>query len=160
MLEEFETLLGDVQRAAKRAGDAKYLEAKREFADNLYPLLQEIVEKIDERCANTEEMILELIEQTESIVQPELATQIFGVIDLGLQLCTVVDEAKLDDVTAQKLKIIVEAYRLAATITQEAVNDATVEDDETDEDVDETGDDENEETLVDSDQKTSTIEGI
>lgn len=139
--EDFEALLEDVGRYKKRLDASKYLEFKKEASENLIPLLERMVEAIDQRCARTEEMVAEIIEETESVVHAELAEQIYATVELGQSLCDAVDQAALDDVTKKRLAEITQAFRIAANLTLEAVAEVALEPDDDSDLIDEDPDD-------------------
>lgn len=148
---EFEMLRAEAAEHARRAKKATYLEAKKELADNLYPFLEDLIEKIDQRFSETEDMVAELVETTESVIQPELHDQIIGALVIGMQLCDlvikIVETTPPNEETLKRLQENVKAYRAAYAMTVEAVDEVTLDpdDEEDDDDSDEDADDDDEE---------------
>lgn len=126
----YEDLAKEIEKAQKRAAKAVHLETKIELSQETYPLLTAIVEFFGERMDRTERVVNELINQTESLVQPELAEQILGTLNLGKQLATVVGKLRvgnLDAVTLARLKQFAGAFAAAAAATEVAVMEVTLE---------------------------------
>lgn len=147
-MSDFETLARDIARQRKRAETSTYLEYRKDAVANLWPLLADLVAACDERMRETEEMVAELIENTQSIVQPDLAIQIMSLIDIGDQLAQLVSASPAtDDMTKKRLAEALTAWTAAAPLVREAVQEATVEPDEGDE-----GDEGDEEGDEDEDQ--------
>lgn len=149
--EDFVAISQDIERARKRAKDAGYLEYKKDAAENLYPLIQSLLEAVDARLRTTEEVVGTLLEETESIIQPDLAGQIFGLIDLGNQLVEAVKPLTLDDVSKKRVMEIIAAWEVGASLVIEAVEEVAI-DDEPDEDDEETEDEEDAEGEEDDTQ--------
>lgn len=144
---DWEVLLADIEREQKRASKATYLETKRELAETILPLLAEVVEAANERLTEVEETLGALIED-DSVIQPELADQVYGTLELGAHICAAVKELPLDDVTKTRLYALVEAYLQAKQLTEESLAEVVLdpeeddEDDSEDEEDEEDGDDE------------------
>jgi hypothetical protein len=129
-LEDLQTM---IEKHRRRANGAKYIETQREMADQLYPLLSTIVEELGEALGEieggleeTNEQLAGLIEATSSIVQPELALQIHGTFSIVRSLIEAV-RAGADTVQ------IVSALEEAMTLTEAAVKEATLDEDEPEE---------------------------
>lgn len=152
-MSDFETLTRDIARQRKRAETSSYLEYRKDAAANLWPLLADLVAACDERMRETEEMVAELIENTQSIVQPDLAIQITSLIDIGDQLVEFVRALPVgDDMTKKRLEEALTAWTAAAPLVREAVEEAAVEPDEDDEG-DEEGEDEDQDGDEDEDDE-------
>ena len=119
-MSDFNELLEVIEKHRKRANQAKYLEAKAELANELYPLISTIVEAMGERLDEVEGQVAALIEQTMSVIQPDLATQILGTMSLAAQLADAID-------TSKDTKEIIDLLRVALRLTEESVLDACVE---------------------------------
>lgn len=127
---DFEELATMIEKHRKRVSGSKYVEAQRELSGELYPLLSTILETMDGRLQEVEAQVIGLIEQSLSVVQPELATQIIGTMHIARSLADAV-EAGAD--TSQ----IVPALREALKLTEEAVLEATVGEEEEEEEEEE-----------------------
>lgn len=133
-------LLKDIQKAAKRAGGAKYLEASKEFSNEAYPLMIAIAEHFGERLQAVEAAVDELIDGQESMLQPDMAQQIMATLELGKVLATHVTRLEggmtLDDASAKRLRSEAAAFLTACELTAEVVEEAAMPagDDEDDED--------------------------
>lgn len=153
--EDFQVIVADIERLQKKASEAKYLEAQKELANNVYPLLAELVRAVDERLARTETVVVDLIEDSDSVIQPELAAQIYGCIELGQQLCDAVDAAQVDDVTKARLAEIAQAYRIAANIVIREVAEVAIEPDDAEDEDDEDEDEDDSDDDLDEDDEDS-----
>jgi hypothetical protein len=110
---------------------------KSELAENLFPLLEGLVEAIQEDvCAPLDELddaVDELIDQSEDVLHPETAAQIVGVIEVGKLLCNEMDmllAALKDDVRRKRVREMVKAYRQAAEVVTELVVNMTLDDED------------------------------
>jgi hypothetical protein len=133
---ETEVLVSEIERAQQRLSDAPIIDQKKEFVDNVYPLLKLIVQSHGVRLDQAEGALGELIQGSESIITPELGDRIRGSLALGIELATAVlatTNAGHDD---NKLVALARAYHEAATITTQVVEEYTMYDDD-DEDDDE-----------------------
>ena len=146
---DLDTLIDDVRGAQKRAQKATYLEAKNELATNVYPIIEMLVQKLRQH----ENLLGNVLEQTESFIQTELASDINSVLQIGAQLANLIlgiqPGVPIDPTGLQQLKQIAGAYLQAAQAVAESVENVAVpgdeeevEDDEDDEDEDEDEDDE------------------
>ena len=152
----YQDIQKEIEKAQKRAAKATFIEAKKEFAEETYPILESVVEFFGERFERIERAVAELIDQTESFVQPELADQIHATFAIGRQLALLVSRLRvgaLDGVTLKRLSAAGVAFVNAADETETAVAQVTVappeEDGEDDdgEEGDEEGDEEGEEPI-------------
>lgn len=165
--DNLELLLADIRKLQKRATEARALESKNEFMVNCYPMMEQMVEafqerfeEFQERVLDVEAVIAEQIEQTESVLQPELTTRVLAVLGVGERLAAMVEVLfgafgnQLDELTAKRLMELTNgqgspsdwanAYRADAQLVAQELDEATLEDVE-DED-DDTTDDAEEET--------------
>jgi len=130
----------DLVKYNEKAKKAGYLEFKRELVEQLLPALIAIVEA----CEETDEQvgaILDDMDMTNSIIQPALAAQLVGTLELGVQLSRVVGELTLDDFSKQRIAALIETYMLAQGKARAAIDEAAVEEEE-EEDPDPDGADE------------------
>ena len=139
MSEVFEDLSALIEKHRRRAKDSKYLEAQRELSGELYPLLSTMVETIGERFDEVEANLEGLIEESMSILQPDLTGQIVGTFAIAAQLIDAVEGGK-------ETKEIIAALREAMKMTEGAVLEATVGGgEEEEEEEEEEGEEEDEE---------------
>jgi len=137
---ETETLIAEFDRARERLAAAPIIDQKLEFVNNIYPLLKLIVQSHGTRLDQTEGALGELIQGTESMIQPDDAARIQGTIALGIELATAVlartDREVQADGDEEKLIALARGYHEAATITAQIVEEFTIyeDDDEDDED--------------------------
>lgn len=143
----------EIEKAQARAQRATYMEAKKEFSEEAYPMLLAFYEEYMERMDDLEGTVAELIGQTGSYLQPNLSDQIMATLEIGKKLASDVaaylETAQIDDLTKRELAEDVAAYLTAAQITEVAVTEITsapeeegdeeeeVEEDEEDEEGDE-----------------------
>lgn len=123
-----------------------------ELANNVYPMLQAMLTEMVE----VDEVVQEMIDQTESFIQPELAEQIFASIAAGGHLAKLVvelvnGEGELDDLRKKKLTDAVAAFETLTIPVVAAVNEAAVGDENGTDDEDE---DEPENDEPDEDDET------
>lgn len=127
-------VIADIQNAQKRAAAATFLEAKREVADYVYPLLESLFEHFNERLEETEAAVSELIDQNGSYIQQDLAAQILSTLEIGNHLAeevlALLKTAPLDDFTKRKLAEAASAFKPAAEQTIQAVLEISVDEDE------------------------------
>lgn len=125
---EHAVLLQDIVSAQHRAAKATYLEAKKEFSDECYPLLAAMVEHFAERFERMEVAIDALADEQGSLIQGDLARQLFATLDLAKTLAeAVVSAQKLDELTHKRLQQIAAAYLTAHEMTVEALDDVTID---------------------------------
>jgi len=126
----YDDLVKEIEKAAKRTGKATFIEAKTEFSQETYPILSAVVEFFGDRLERNERAIAEIIDQTESFIQPELADQIHGLIDVGRQLAAMVVKLRVGNLDGRTLKVLQQAaaaFMTAANMTEESVANVTVE---------------------------------
>jgi len=154
---EHQFLLEDLARAQKRTMNAKYLEAQKEFSTEAYPLMITIAEHFGERLQALEAAMDEMIQQTDSFLQPELAQQLTATLDLAKLLAEgVLALANGNPAAGMALKPLLghaTAYLTAYEMTSEAIEEATVPPG-ADEDKDEDDTDEDEE-----EEESAAVEG-
>ena len=105
--EEHTFLLEDISRAQKRAEKAKFLEAQKEFANEAYPLMSAMAEHYGDRLTRLEQAMDALIDETDTIIQPEVGEQLAGTLEVGAELAAEVMKLQvgqsLDDTTVRRL---------------------------------------------------------
>lgn len=135
-------LLDELAAATKSIG-----EPREELEKKIYPFLRflttslaELREASSERIDTLEDAMSEFLNNQESMLLPELAQQIVGVIILGIELCKKVAELSMcsDPEQAQRISIalqgMVDAYSLAAPEVLLSIQDVTIDNnDESDE---------------------------
>lgn len=133
-------LIHEIDRASSAAKSAAIIDPKKEFVDNVYPLIRMVAEACGEvmiehetRLGTAETAIAEMATMGDSIVLPELAHEIDVVLALGLQLCSAVE----DGVDLEAVGKICPRYRGAVEALRAELDDVTVEtDDDTEEESD------------------------
>lgn len=150
---EHQYLLEDLERARVRAAGSKYIEAQKEFAEEAYPLVQELTDHFGARMDRLEKAMDALIDETESFLQPDLANQILATLEMGKQVAEAMMQIKagsLDEMAVKRLHQAAGAYLTAAEMTIESVATITLEpedeggDGEDDTDAEDEGDGEDE----------------
>lgn len=157
--EEHAFLMEDLAKAEQRAAKAKFIEAKNEFRDNTYPLMQTMAEHFGARISRLEQAMDALIDGTDSLIQPELADQILATLELGKVISEEVVKMKagvpLDETTAKRLQGQAAAYLTAFELTAEAVEDHTGADEgEEDEETNGNGEAPEDAEIVEDDDET------
>lgn len=138
----FAALLKDVRRAAKRSGNTKSLgETRLEFSRETYPLLEAVIEAIDERFGRLENAFDEMVEQTESFLQPDLSIATANVLNIGKALAQTLLAFKagqrLSADGEKKLHALANQYLQAVEPVAKALAEATLDpgaDDDDDDD--------------------------
>lgn len=137
-------LLKDISDHIDRVRRSKHLgETKGEFADNLYPFLQAIIDHFGERLDKTETALVEMIDQTDSFVQADLAILVANALNLGKAMASIIQQFKpgmtLDAKGVAKMHGLAAQYIAAADEAAMAVAEVTIEpgDDDDDEEEDE-----------------------
>jgi predicted P-loop ATPase len=125
-------LLKDIADAIERVGRSKHLgETKTEFAEQLYPILQAIVEHFGERQDASEAALTEIVEQTDSFVQEDLALLVANALNLGRAMAQVINGFKpgmqLKAEGVAKLQNLAAQYLAAADVAGNAVAEVTIE---------------------------------
>lgn len=141
----------DIHRQIQRATAAQNLQLKQELVNNTYPLLMSMLEAADFRLQQLEVAVTEIIQQTSSIVQPDLREQIDETLNLA-QLVANSHPQKDDQSKALVAKLLASLEE-----TRAALDDVTIEDgeegDEEGEGGDEEGDEEGEEGDEEGDEE-------
>ena len=153
----YEDVISDLNRALQRLHKAKAVETRGELINNVYPLMLAILEASHVRHLESEEMIAELLGETESIVQPELYDEIAGAFNAGRELVSALAAVQTDEVTAKRLGALATTFLEKAAAVEQMVADVALEDepddpDEGDDDGDDDGDD-GEEAAAEEEQK-------
>jgi hypothetical protein len=129
----FAAILKDVRRAARRSGNTKGLGAliAREFSQETYPLLEAMLEAVDERVGRLENAFDEIVEQTESFLQPDLSLAVAQVFNLGKAIASIVLQFKAGQkMTAEgekKLHALAQQYLMAVDPVAKALAEATLD---------------------------------
>lgn len=173
----FAIMISDLTDLVKRCKGATYLEAKKELADNVYPFLQNALEQINARFTEIETVLAEQLDPTESVVQPEFASQVTRVLAISERIAMTAEVMhlaladKLDDVTKKRISEILEgrtlpewlaAFKTEGQALVEELQEITLEegddDDEDSDDEDGEEDSEDSEDEDDSDEEDSDSE--
>jgi hypothetical protein len=103
--------LSDIQTYGRRAAKAKHLETAREMADNGYPCMETLLRAVMVKFAEQDEILDEILSNEGSVLQPELAAQIFAVLELAKGLCgsLSVQAAPLDENIAKQVEVLLAA---------------------------------------------------
>lgn len=134
----FQEVVGDLNRAVTRAAQSKHLDTKPELVNNVYPMMLQLLEACHERFTEAEETINSIIDETETILQPDAAEVIVQALDSGMVLAEAAE--KYPD-----LAPLVSSYKDLATKAAELVGEVTLETqdtDDSDDEEDEEGDEE------------------
>lgn len=135
MIMETDVLVAEIDRARERLNAAPIIDQKLEFVNNVYPLLKLIVQSHGIRLDQAEGALGELIQGSESLIQPDDAVRIQGTLALGLELAAAVlanADAIPDFPNVEKLTALARAYHEAAAITAQAVEEFTFYDEDED----------------------------
>ncbi len=142
-----ETLRNELNKMQKRASSAVHLDTKPELVNNIYPLIESLIDSVEQRFDEIEDIITDFVDETGSIIQEGLAKDVLTVFELGGQLAEVLQSLQLDEVTKKRVADLIGVYSQVATATAQAVMEATVslEDDSEDDDEDDSEEDEDDE---------------
>jgi hypothetical protein len=155
MTQTIQFLIKDCKGARKRLLEsplATSAQASSEMANNMYPLLEAILKEI----AEVDDVIQEVIDQTESFVQEDLAEAIYAALTAGGQLVSQVAEllssGDLDDLRKRKLADAAAVYEALAAAAVAAVHDASSDsdDDSDDDDSDDDSNDDSDDTAIEA----------
>lgn len=127
---EHQFILDDLAKAQKRAEKAKFLEAKVELANETYPLLHSAFEHVFDRLQRMEATVDALIDETDSLIQADLAQQILATLTLAKSLAGEVGSlppGSLDETTLKRLQNSASALMAGCDITMEAVSEHSLE---------------------------------
>lgn len=128
-----EEVAGDIQRALSQCIKTQTpLETRAELANNVYPLMLALIESVNTRCLESEELVQSLIDESETIIQPEEASQLDETFLLGEELCTHLETLELSDVT----KALVSKFKESLSKTKDTMSDFVLEDADLDEEED------------------------
>jgi hypothetical protein len=128
---DIEALSADVVRNQKIEMMASLpVDVRRYMADNLWPLIETIVQAIAEH----DDSIAECIERTEDAIHAETAQEIGKPIGLGLALCKELERRLGPGAPDGRVRNLVAEYRIAAKTALATLQDITIADGE-DEDV-------------------------
>lgn len=161
----FADLAVDIRRHAKRLhslGPEAEVNVRAELVNNIYPLLQAILEAVDARVAPIEGAVDELLGDEESTLQPELAEDIKRVFALGAQLAEVLAQLipAADDMTKKRYASAIDTYAVEMHRVAALVDDATLVEDDDDGGDDGGGEEADEEDEDEEDEPTVAKEGV
>lgn len=132
-----EEVASDIQRALTRLIKINtQVDARAELVNNLYPLMLALLESVNSRFIETEELVSNLLEESETIIQPEDGSQFEETLNLGEQLLRAIKGVSLSDETLA----LVDAFKESLAKSRETLGEFTLELGETEET--EEGDDE------------------
>lgn len=102
---------------------------KREFANNLYPLLDQCFGVVVEELDAQGEAIEDLIDQSENVLHPEFTAEIVGVFEIGKVICTEIEKfvSDADEITKKRITELVTAFRRCAEKTTQSCQSFTVD---------------------------------
>ena len=132
----------DVQRAMQRV--AKHnttMDIRAELGNNVYPLMLVLLDAVNSRCLETEETVAQIINETETIIQPEEGDQIDETLDLGEKLYNALKMIELPDT----IKALAESFNNSLIKTRDLLADLVIDNDEGD-DTDEDEEDDTDES--------------
>lgn len=139
-----EDVASDVQRAIQRCVKTERIDPRAEFTNNVYPLFLSLIEATNQRILEAEDMVSKIIDESETIIQPEEASQIDEMFVLAEDLITTLNKLTLAD----EVKAKIEMFSKSINKTREMLADFVIDDSETDESdedaADEADDDEDE----------------
>lgn len=120
-------LRADAKLQCERIRSSKLPEGlKTELADNVWPFLEALLEE----NLGMDEAIGELIDQSENVLQPELAAAIVGALEMGKIICKEAEallEQSDDDLRNKRVTDSIKQYRQAAEIVTDEVVASTVD---------------------------------
>ena len=126
-------IISEIDSAASRLVASAVVDQKKEFAQNVYPLLRLLTESAGARIEDLagrlqllEDVMGEFLTAGESMVLPDLAARIQATFAIGLKLCDEVD-ARMGATLPPEVAVLVSAYRESAAIAVQAVADVTAE---------------------------------
>lgn len=158
---EHSFLKRDLEQLQKRASKAKFLEAQKEFSEQVYPFLETMLDHFGDRMVRLESAVDALIDETDSIIQGDLAEQLLATVELGTDLAEAVMKLQagqtLDDTTLQRLVGQAGAYLTAAELATEAIESHQVSPDGEPEETDPEGD---EDEIDDEDEADAEVEEV
>ena len=141
-MQTISTLLAEIAGAHKRLADKPIVEPKAELAQNVYPLLQMVVETFatvaiehEQRVKLAEDAIAETFMQQDSMILPDLAAMLQETLSAVVAL---IDKVLLVPGLAEDLKKQAHQIRITATELGPVIDDVTVEAVDDDGDGDET----------------------
>lgn len=126
-----EDVVADIQHQIKRCVGAKAVETKGELVNNVYPMMLSMIESIMGRLGETEEVVASLLGETDSIVQPELYTEIANAFNAGRALAAAVTDPALAE--------LVQTFLVAADAAEAQLAEVALDEDADEEDDDEEG---------------------
>ncbi len=171
----FAVVLKEIKDQKKRAGEKTYLECKKELENNVYPILEMLLEAIQEKFDAQDEVIAESLDPTESVVHPELTERIVAVLGMGDRLAAIAEimygtfASQLDEITHKRItEQLLEnkgsvtdwaaAFRAHVQALVAELDNITIEDSDDDDEEDDTEDMETEESDLNENIKDADLE--
>lgn len=125
---ESDVLISEIDGAIARLIDAPIVDQKKEFTQNVYPLLKMVVESLGSRLDQFELAIHELLTGADSMLTPEVAAQIKGVLELGVLVVSHLERLAAEETKENaEAKAHAMAYVAAARHLADAIDAMTVE---------------------------------
>lgn len=123
-----DALIADFRVTRNRLRDSPPTTIKamvEELRNNVYPSMIALAEQI----AEVDEVVLEMSEQGDSFIQPELAAQFFSTIAIGAQ---VLEEARnflpeMSDLARKRVKDLLDNFEQSMELTFMGISEATVD---------------------------------
>jgi hypothetical protein len=161
------------EQYAQGEGD---MDMRRELADNVLPLLMQILDgviandaEVRDEVADLGEAVDDLIDDTGDVLHPETTTKIVGVIEIGkllageLAALVVAKDAngkpKLDDLTRKRVAELVKTYRQGAEVVSAMLVEITMPVEPSTDTAEEPEDDEGDEDEEDNEEDDDELEG-
>lgn len=136
-IDDLDRVAADAVLVRKRLAklDPSKIDLKTELADNLYPILEGLVDAVKKRLADVEDEVADLGEQVDEmndqvgeVLHPETAGQIVEVFTLGDLLASELEQLmpKLDDLTKKRVRQIVKSYRQGVVVISQVLAEITM----------------------------------
>lgn len=164
----------DIQLAQQQLATATTIEElKQQLVDNIFPLLEGLVEATNDGFETRDlviksvvEEIDQLVDQDGDVLQPDTTLKITSVIFKGNQLAAELDNLlkKADEVTKKRVAGLLKAYRRDSIVVQELLAEITIPlDEEENEDVakheeDANDDDDDDDANVDANEDIEAVD--
>ena len=119
----------DIARLRSKFMTATVVDTKIALVHEVLPLLTALIEKLDERFTETEEMVTGILQGTETIIQPEVAAQIVGTLETGEKLCQAIEPhlSLLPEDAKVLVKTHLDAFRAERQATQDQIEEYVIE---------------------------------
>ncbi len=128
-------LKADLKHAYENLQKSDSVDIKTELAENLYPLLEGIVDAIREDMTEVRaevdelgEMVDDIAEGSSEVLFPETSGKIMGLLQVGAMLAAELDKAlpKLDEVSKKRVRGLTKSYRHGVQIVGELIAEITM----------------------------------